>query len=94
MISPMNIPVGNKSICIEYLGQEYISYPCGASAGASFNILGTDVTTDISNINYGEFTTNMVAVVDPTRYIVDDAFNAYYLVNQYTTTQTTRPPRI
>lgn len=94
MISPMNIPVGNVTICIDYLGDEYISYPCGASAGSTFNILGTDVTIDVSAISYGTFTTNMVAVVDPTQYIVDDAFNAYYKVTQYTTTQTTRPPRI
>jgi hypothetical protein len=94
MISPMNIPVGNDSICIDYAGDEYISYPCGASAGASFNILGTDVTASVSSIDHGQFTTNMVAVVDPTQYIVDDAFNAYYKVTQYTTTQTTRPPRV
>ena len=94
MISPLNIPTGVDSICIDYAGDEYISYPCGASAGASFNILGKDVTASVSAISYGQFTTNMVAVVDPTLYIVDDAFNAYYKVVQYTSTQTTRPTRI
>lgn len=94
MTSPLRIPLGNQNICIDYNGNEYISYPCGASAGESFNELGTDVTALVSSIDLGEFTTEMVAIVDPTRYIVDDAFNAYYMVQQYTSTQTTRPARV
>lgn len=94
MIAPMNIPAGTNNICIQYLGDEYISYPCGASTGASFNQLGTDVTADISSIDYGQFTTDVIAVVDPISYIVDDAFNAYFKVSYYTTTGTTRPTRI
>lgn len=94
MIATAYIPLGNLSICIDYLGQEYISYPCGVSAGATFNILGTDVTADVSAVNLGQFTTDMAVIVDPSRYIVDDAFNAYYFVVRYTSTSTTRPPRI
>ena len=94
MISVLNIPTGVNSICIDYLGNEYIAYPCGASAGASFNILGTDVTSSVSSISYGQFTTNISATIDTTQYIVDDAFNAYFKVTQYTSIQSSRPTRI
>lgn len=94
MISPLSIPTGVDSICIEYSGEEYISYPCGASAGSYFHVLSTDVTTEITNVDYGQFTTDMVVNVDPTLYIVDDLHNAYFKVLSYTSTGTARPTRI
>lgn len=89
-----NIPLTQRNICLKYLGDEFISFPCTGSEGASFFVLGTDVTADITDINYGSFTTDIVAIIDPSIYIVDDALNSYCKVVKYTSTSTTRPSRV
>lgn len=82
------------NICLTYLGDEFVSYPSTASSGASFFLVGVDVTADVSAVHFGSFTTNVVAVIDPSVIIVDDALNAYYKVSYYTITTTSRFARV
>lgn len=92
-MTPINIPAGASTTCINYLGVEYVAYP-STTAGAAFYVLGVDVTTSITAINTSGFVDTVTAVVDPVTTIIDDAFNVYYKVNYYTIVTSARPPRI
>lgn len=95
MISPMFIPSTQDNIVIEFGGSDYIAFPCLPSPGAAFFSYGYDITTSVSNIDHGKFTTDMVVNCDPTVCIVDDALNAYFKVDMYIgVSSTTRPTRI
>jgi len=93
-LGTVQIPLTATNICLTYLGDEYVSYPSTASSGASFFMVGTDITASVSAVDVGSFVDNVVAVIEPSVYIVDDALNAYYKVLYYTITTTSRPPRV
>jgi len=93
-LGTVQIPLTSTNICLTYLGDEYVSYPSTASSGASFFLLGVDVTANVSGIHFGSFVDNISVVIDPSVYIVDDALNSFYKVTQFNITTTSRPPRV
>lgn len=86
------IASGSTNTVIQYDGNDYLFFS-DRTAGETFYLNGVDITSSVSNISSGAFSTQVVVQGDQTEYIVDDEKNTYFKVLQYTTITTTRPTR-
>lgn len=92
-MTAQTIPAGTTNTCIKYMGGEYICLGSNAP-GSVFKLYdGTDVSSDVSDINQSSFTVSVVAVCDILTTIVDERANVYFPVLYYTITQQIRPTR-